>query len=158
MTSGSGQRYVTAETTLLDTREMEWEDEPELGRIKVLSRFPTGEPSVFLLWLPPGDGADRPSHRHYHRTVDEYHFVIEGEQPTWVYDSADEGEGEGKEFLLREGSYLARTAGPAGLHGRERSATSKTGCVMLVWRTGVGNFVREATADRETIEVPYPVN
>ena len=153
-----GQLYASAETTLLNTREMVWEDDPDLGKVKVLSRFPSGEPSVFLAWMPPGGRPDNPSHRHYHRTVDEYHFILEGEQPTWIYESADQREGEGRRFLLREGNYLARTAGPAGIHARERGDTSETGCVMLIWRTGVGNFIRETSADGETIEVPYPAD
>lgn len=154
-----GALYRNQTTTLLNTREMEWEDDPALGKVKVLSRFATGEPSVFLLWQPPGGtrGQGELPHRHYHETVDEYHYVLEGEQPTWIYDCPEQAEGEGHGFLLREGYYLARVAGPGGLHGRERSATSETGCVMLIWRTGVGNMVREGAAARETIEVPYPL-
>lgn len=151
-----GELYTRNKTTLLDTRQMEWEDDPELGKVKVLARFASGEPSVFLLWLAPGESSSGRAHRHYHATVGEYHFVLEGEQPTWVYDGADDGEGEGHAFLLREGYFLGREPGPEGIHGREPSATSPTGCVMLVWRTGVGNFVREASAAGETIEVPFP--
>jgi mannose-6-phosphate isomerase-like protein (cupin superfamily) len=152
-----GELYARNNTRLIDTRAMPWEDHPEIGRIKVLARFETGEPSVFLLWLPPGAAAgDGRPHRHYHRTVAEHHFVLEGEQPTWVYDDAGQGEGEGHPFLLRPGHYLGREPGPEGLHGREPAATSPTGCVMLVWRSGVGNFVREASAAGETVDIPYP--
>jgi len=135
---------------------MEWEDDPQIGRIKILARFETGEPSVFLLWLPPGAKVDERAHRHYHRTVAEHHFVLEGEQPTWIYDEPAQGEGEGHAFLLRPGQYLGREPGPEGIHGREPAATSITGCTMLVWRSGPGNFVREASAAGETVDVPYP--
>jgi hypothetical protein len=154
--TNAGKLYTRNKTTLLDTREMPWEDDPELGKVKILERFESGEPSVFLLWLPVGARRDDLPHRHYHKSVSEYHFVLEGEQPTWVYDSPDQGEGEGHAFVLRPGFYLGREPGPEGIHGREPSAASATGCVMLIWRNGVGNFVREATADEETIEVPYP--
>ena len=42
--------------TFLDTREMEWEEYPgkDGTKMKVLARFPNGEPSVFLVWTPPG--------------------------------------------------------------------------------------------------------
>ena len=71
-----GELYTRNRTRLLDTREMEWEDDPEIGRIKV--------------------------------------------------------------------------------HGREPSAASLTGCVMLVWRSAPGNFVRERSAAGETVDVPSP--
>ena len=151
-----GELYVRNRTRLLDTREMEWEDDPEIGRIKVLARFDGGEPSIFLLWLPPDARADDLPHRHYHRSVAEHHFVLEGEQPTWIYDDAGQGEGDGHAFLLRAGHYLGREPGPDGIHGREPSAASLTGCVMLVWRSGPGNFIREPRAGEETVDVPYP--
>ena len=74
----------------------------------------------------------------------------------WIDDTPDQGAGQGHNFVLRPGYYLGREPGPEGIHGREPSATSATGCVMLIWRTGVGNFVRETSAADETIEVPYP--
>jgi hypothetical protein len=152
----NGELYARNKTRLIDTRISDWEDDPVLGKVKVLARFATGEPSAFLLWLPPGGQPDALPHRHYHATVAEHHFVLEGEQPTWIYDSADQGETEGHCFVLRPGHYLGREPGPEGLHGREPHAVSTTGCVMLVWRSGVGNFIREPSAAGETIEVPYP--
>jgi hypothetical protein len=153
-----GELYRNDTTTLLATRELDWQDfEGVHGhKIKVLNRFRDGRPSVFLLWLPPGAAPYDGPHRHYHRTVDEHHFVLEGEQPTWIYDGPEQGEGEGHAFVLREGFYLGRTAGPSGIHGRETQPTSETGCVMLVWRTGPGNFTNEPEDAEETVVVPYP--
>src|SRR5580765_5630553 len=90
-----GELYRNDTTTLLDTREMDWEDFEPGMKVKVLNRFPDGRASVFLLWMPPGGGAGGEAHRHYHKSVDEHHFVLEGMQPTWIYDSAEQGEGEG---------------------------------------------------------------
>src|SRR5579884_3178759 len=115
----SGELYNRNRTRLLDTREMAWTDDPQLGKVKILARFESGEPSVFLLWLAPGGRLESLPHRHYHRTVGEYHFVLEGEQPTWIYDNAEQGEGEGHRFLLRPGCFLGRDPGPEGIHGRE---------------------------------------
>ncbi len=39
----AGELYARNKTTLLDTRVMGWDDDPELGRVKVLARFATGE-------------------------------------------------------------------------------------------------------------------
>ena len=78
----AGELYTRNRTTLLDTRDMPWEDHPQIGKVKILERFDDGEPSVFLLWLPPGGRLDSVPHRHYHKSVGEYHFVLEGEQPT----------------------------------------------------------------------------
>ena len=115
--------------------------------------IPNGEPSVFLLWSPPGARPFAGPHRHYHKSVAEYHFILEGETPTWVYDSAEQQRGDF--FNLREGFYLERQPGPNGLHGREGEQTSPTGCMMLVWRDVTGNFIHEPDAAEETIEVPY---
>jgi hypothetical protein len=151
-----GELYMTEEVTLLDTRAMEWEEWDGLkgSKIKVLSRFEGGEPKVFLLWLAP-DVQSGPS-RHWHDNVTEYHFILEGEQPTWMYESPDQGVGEGHNFILKEGYYLERTPGPAGIHGREPSKTSPTGIVYLIWRDGTGNFKHEPNAAEVCIDVPYP--
>lgn len=154
-TENHGELYVRNKTTLLDTGRMEWEDHPELGKVKILARFESGEPSAFLLLVPEGARSSPGAHRHYHRTVGEYHFILDGERQTWVYDSPEQREGEGHEFILRPGYFLGREPGPEGIHGHESAATPCTGCVMLIWRTGVGNFVREPAAAGETIEVPY---
>jgi hypothetical protein len=151
-----GELYMTPEVTLLDTRAMEWEEWSGLegAKVKILSRFDGGAPRVFLLWLPP-DVQSGP-YRHYHDTVTEYHFILEGEQPTWMYDNPSQGVGEGHQFDLKAGYYLERTPGSAGLHGREPSKTSPTGIVYLIWRDAPGNFLHEPNAEEVNIEVPYP--
>src|SRR5262249_23239009 len=55
-TKRSGVVIDRPDLTILDTRQMEWEEFSGLegARIKVLSRDDDGEPSVFLVWLPPG--------------------------------------------------------------------------------------------------------
>lgn len=151
---GQGEVYVNSVTRLLDTRHMEWEDWFQGTKVKVLDRFDGGEPSVYLLWLPPGTSQE--PHRHFHERAGEFHFVLEGQQPTWVYDSADQGVGEGHNIVLREGYYLGRHPGSEGIHGRETTAGSPTGCVMLCWRTSTGTMLAEPNASEETTVVPYP--
>ena len=141
--------------TFLDTREMEWEDFPGKAgaKMKVLSRFENGEPSVFLVWTPPGLGSGD-AHRHYHRTVHEFHFFLEGDFPIWEYDSPDQAEGQ--HIVIKPGFYLERRPGEDGIHGMEGGPTSETGCLMLQWRTGTGNWTEEADYHEESVDVPYP--
>jgi hypothetical protein len=152
-----GAITLTPEVTLLDTREMEWEPYPGLegSFVKVLSRFENGEPSVFILLMPAGFKAFSGRHRHYHATSTEYHFILTGEQPTWLYANAEQRDGD--MHILKEGHYLERRPGPNGLHGTEEGGPPRiTGCTMLIWRDRTGNFIHEPDADEETISVPYP--
>ena len=140
--------------TILDTREMEWEEFAGLkgARIKVLSRDEEGEPSVFLVWLPPGRLISDLPHRHYHRTIREYGFTLAGELPHWEYENAEQREGD--LVVFQEGYYMDRA--PGSLHGLEPGPTSPIGCVVLMWRTGRGTWVDEPAFGEETVEVPYP--
>ena len=149
-----GEVYRRSNVITLDTREMEWEEFPGLSgaRMKVLSRFESGEPSVFLVWNPPGRLLDDLPHRHYHSTVHEFHFFLEGEFPIWEYESPEDGDGE--LVMLKGGYYLERL--PGSIHGIEAEPTSPVGSMVLIWRTATGNFVDEPNAKEESIEVPYP--
>lgn len=137
----------------VDTRALPWEDFPGLTgtKIKVLSRDAEGNPMVFLQWLPPGKlpGVDLP-HRHYHRTVREYAFVLWGELPHWEYRDAD---AQGEMVLFREGFFMDRR--PGSIHGLEPSATSAIGCVLLMWRDGIGTMLDEPDVEEETVDVPF---
>jgi hypothetical protein len=139
--------------TILDTREMEWEDFPGFrgSKVKVLSRDAQGEPEVFLLWFPARamwpDGARlRPPH--FHRTVRESYYILNGVHPSWEYESAERQHGE--LVPIREGFYLDRR--PGSVHAGD-SGGSETGCLMLTWRSGRGNWGHEPEASTETLDV-----
>jgi hypothetical protein len=152
--------YRRPSVTVFNTFEMGWEEYPGLDgtKIKVLERFPDGEPSVMLRWRQPGAllPPDRLPYRHYHATVRECMFVLQGEIPHWDYRSADDAEGEGKLIRFKEGYFMDRRPGPGAIHGIEAGPVSDTGSLVLFWRTGTGNFVNEPNFKQESIEVPYP--
>src|SRR5262249_13102226 len=95
--------------TLVDTRAMRWEPVHGMpgAMIKTMVRGPAGEPLVYITWAPPRLGGGE-SERHFHRTVREYHFVLEGEVPIWEYDSPEQQHGDF--VLFREGYYMDRAA------------------------------------------------
>lgn len=143
-----------SDVTLLDTREMAWEPFEGLpgARVKVLSRDADGNGLVWLIWLPPGDvpGVARP-HRHYHRTIREFSYMVSGELPHWEYRNAEQQRGD--LVVVREGFFMERA--PGSVHGLEDGPASGTGCVLLQWRDGLGNWLYEPEAEQETIDVPY---
>ena len=140
--------------TLLDTREMPWEPFSGLagGKVKILSRDQEGNATVMLVWLPPGElpGVALP-HRHYHRTIREFSYVLSGELPHWEYADAEQQQGD--IVVFREGFFMERL--PGSIHGLEPGPTSEAGCLLLMWRDGVGNWLDEPQAAEETIDVPY---
>jgi hypothetical protein len=141
---------------LLDTREMPWEDFDgwKGAKVKVLSRDASERAMVMLVWMPPGPRRQG-RHRHYHRTVRENGFILAGELPHWEY--ADASQARGEVVMFREGFYMDRPPGGPGLHGSEPGGpVSETGCLLLTWRDGVGNWLNEPEATSETVEVPYP--
>ena len=142
------------DVTLLDTRELAWEPFPGLAgaKVKVLSRDEHGNGMIWMVWLPPGEvpGVELP-HRHYHRTVREFSFVLVGELPHWEYRDAH---GPGELVIVREGFFMDRL--PGSIHGLEKGPSSGTGCVLLQWRDGLGNWLGEPEAASETVDVPYP--
>jgi uncharacterized cupin superfamily protein len=139
--------------TLVDTRAVQWE--PFVGmpntQIKVMVRGAAGEPLVYLTWSGPRLGGGEP-HRHFHRTVREHHYVLDGEVPIWEYDSPEQQHGDF--VLFREGYYMDRAAG--SIHGIEPVATTAVGRTMLCWRERTGTYRGEPGAVRETETVPYP--
>lgn len=140
--------------TLLDTRQMPWESFDGLpnGKVKVLSRSEDGTPIVMMVWLPPGEieGLELP-HRHYHRTIREFSFMLEGELPHWEYRNAEQQEGD--LVVVRRGFFMERS--PGSIHGLEVGPSSPTGCVLLCWRDKPGNWISEPEFAQETVDVPY---
>ncbi len=153
-TPHDGRVIEREDLLLLDTRELAWEDFDGLAgaKWKALSRDQHGNAMVMMVWLPPGElpGVDLP-HRHYHRTIHEFTYVLSGDLPHWEYANAGQIRGEMVRF--REGFFMERQ--PGSLHGLESGTSSATGCVLLMWRDGVGNWLSEPQAAQETVEVPY---
>lgn len=155
-THTNGVIYDRPDLTLLDTREMEWEEFSGLKgcKVKVLSRFPDGHAMIFLVWMPPGSPipVEHLPHRHVHKTTSEFAFVLSGELPHWEYESAEQKHGE--LVIFKEGFFMHRK--PGSLHGLEPGPESQTGCLILFWRDAVGNWLDDPNAAEESPEVPYP--
>lgn len=140
---------------VLDTRNMPWARFAglERGKVKLLTHDQDGNPGAFLVWIPPGEiveGWALP-HRHYHRSIQENSFMLAGELPHWEYENKEQQ--AGARLIVRPGYFLDRS--PGSIHGLEPGLTSATGCILLQWREGVGNWANEPEFADETIEVPY---
>jgi hypothetical protein len=143
---------------VLDTRQMPWQGFAGLrrGKVKVLTSDEHGNPTAFMVWIPPGEVVEGWAlpHRHYHRSIREFSFMISGELPHWEYQNAEQQVGD--LVIVRPMYFLDRS--PGSIHGLEPGPTSPTGCILLQWRQGVGNWVNEPEFASETIEVPYADN
>lgn len=138
--------------TILDTRAMPWEEHPGFpeARIKVLARDSSGAPSVMLNWLP-ADLRVAPN-RHYHRTVLERGFVLEGLWPDREYDGLHDEVGE--PVPIAKGFFYERQ--PGSVHGMDpRPQGPGIGVVILEWRTGPGNYPEPGVED-ETVRMALP--
>ena len=137
---------------VLDSLAMEWESFPGLkgSSFKALALFESGEPYVALMWIQPGPFLARYPYRHYHSSLRECMFVLEGEFPRWEYEDAEDQEGQ---FVWwRRGFYMDRP--PGSLHGGP-AKYSPVGVVTLFWRSHPGNWVNEPSAADENVEVPF---
>ncbi len=89
---------------------------------------------VFIHWLPAGGFPSvEPPHRHYHRSVREFAYVLSGELPHWEYANGRGAAGE--MVLFREGFFMDRR--PGSIHGLEPGPVSSIGCTLLMWRDGL---------------------
>ena len=92
----------------------------------------------------------RGPHRHYHKSVNERHYVLGGDYPVWHWSNERD---EGKLSVLRRHTYLENP--PKTLHGIRPETTPEIATQMLVWNTGPGTNIFGKDAARETIEVPF---
>ncbi|WP_174279505.1 hypothetical protein [Sphingomonas bacterium] len=94
-------------------------------------------------------------HRHYHRSVNERHYVLEGDYP--IYHWKDPS-GEGSLTRLQRHHYLENP--PMTLHGITADTLPELGWKHLRWSDGLGTDIYEPGAAEETLEVgftqPYP--
>ena len=147
---------------IVDTRLMEWADplpqEPLHGvtgaKVKVLARFPGGEPRVQLMYVPPGIDNLNPAgvaERHFHRTVREWVYILSGEMPFREYEYPEQQEGNLVRY--RTGMFLDRRPGDASAHGLDPGNGGTVGCVCLEWKTNFGTAISEKGSDKETVVV-----
>ncbi len=155
-----GLVYATELVTLLDTRDGEWklpaEGQPFHGtgvKVQVLARDADGHALVQLLWVPPGTASFSPGElreRHYHTTVREFVFTLEGELPFREYEDPY---GDGQLMVYKKGYFLDRRPGPASGHGMDYEHVSPTGCLMLEVRTGPHSQMAETLSHLETVVI-----
>lgn len=155
-----GVVYQTDLVTLLDTREGQFvlpgPGEPFHGtgvKVQVLARDAEGHPLVQLLWVPPGTSSFSPGElkeRHYHTTVREFVFTLEGELPFREYEDPY---GDGELVVYKKGYFLDRRPGPASGHGMDYEHVSPTGCLMLEVRTGPRSQMAEKDSHLETVVI-----
>jgi hypothetical protein len=153
---GSQPVRAAGGVTWIDTRELSWEPMPEIGSAgfmhKVLARDAEGEPSVTLVFIPPGGlSYDGQRHRHYHPNIREFVYVLAGEYPGTEYVSPDD---DGTQVLKRSGCFMVRETN--SLHGVEPHQATPTGAIILNWRdSGPGIWVGEKNWQTECVDVPF---
>jgi tellurite resistance-related uncharacterized protein len=138
--------------TILDTREMDWEDHLAHpgAKMKVLSRDDDGNPLVVLGWMPPGTTSFNPDgvERHYHTKTREFLFLLSGELAMREYESTEDRQGH--RIVEKEGFYVDRR--PGSWHGVDHTAPSTVGSTWLEWRDGPLHYQAAGTEDANVIE------
>jgi len=113
---------------VLDTREMDWDPLGDgAARVRVLTRDHAGEPTVRIVFLPPGEEsvlalATGPEDH-------EFATVLEGE---YTVPGAD------GPLRIKEGYFMNRA--PGAPQGLVAAGPSVTGAVVLQWRMGPETF------------------
>jgi hypothetical protein len=143
----------------LDTREMEWEeyDNRESGHYrKTLIRGPHGEYALFIHFLRPHFNMieDLPA-AHYHATLGEFGYVLEGEMFNTEWQSPDEAD---KHHLWKPKDYFMERA-IGSIHGVDVGQDAHRGCTLLQWNTGgfeggIGNWIGDPNYEEASVTVP----
>jgi len=149
---------MSADFVLIDTDKMPTEEDPRNPGKRnqlLLSREETGGGVVRISYWPAGFTekiramADK-GHRHYHRSVNERHYVLGGDWTSLYWpDPASEPE---PTRLVRH-HYLENP--PMTLHGIRRDMGPETGTKFLVWTSGPGTDVHEPEAKTESFDVDF---
>ena len=147
----AGTVYRRDDVVIRDVRMMDWEPLESVpgAQLKALSRFASGEPEVMIVSFPAASVAYGAPHRHHHRSVREWMFVLDGELVQTEYP---DGPGRpGRTIALRRGGFVERLPGPGGWHGAEGEPLATTDATVLIWRTGPGTLPGEAGYDTEMV-------
>lgn len=141
----------------IDTAQMPWEPLafiPGFQR-KLLREDPCTHATVQLQHTPAGFSrpiAERLAAgaiRHYHRTVTERHYFLDGDFP--CVEWRDLADVTGQLVTYRRDMFLDRP--PNSLHGLTAGTPSSSGSQFLVWNTGAGTAMWEPEAATETVEL-----
>lgn len=145
---------------LIDTNSMPVEEDvrnPGKKTQLLLSRELTGGGVVRLSYWPPGftEGirkliAPHGGHRHYHRSVNERHYVLGGD---WTSLYWPDPQGPAEQTRLYRHHYLENP--PMTLHGISSEAPPVTGTKFLVWTSGPGTDIYEPEAKTESFDVEF---
>jgi uncharacterized cupin superfamily protein len=158
---GPGDVYRSSAVSIVDTRLVPWEV-PGPGApfyntgvlVKVLTRHETGFVDAQALWVPHGSDSmghgGRPE-RHYHRTVHEWVFTLDGEAAIREYGYDETGPGVRVEF--RAGVFLDRRPGPGAFHGVDAAKPSPVGFHCLEWRDRPGSAAGEVGTTEENVVI-----
>ncbi len=149
---------MTPDYVLIDTDTMPVEEDPRNpGKLTqlLLSRDDTGGGVVRISHWPAGFTekiramADN-GHRHYHRSVNERHYVLGGDWTSLYWPDRESGP-EATRMVRHH--YLENP--PMTLHGIRRDLGPETGTKFLVWTSGPGTDVHEPEAKFESIDVDF---
>ncbi|WP_070152132.1 hypothetical protein [Sphingobium phenoxybenzoativorans] len=149
---------MTSDYVLIDTDTMPVEEDPRNPGKKtqlLLSREDTGGGVVRISYWPAGftekiRAMATDGHRHYHRSVNERHYVLGGD---WTALYWPDPEGGPVPTRLTRHHYLENP--PMALHGINRDMGPETGTKFLVWTSGPGTDVHEPEAATESFDVEF---
>lgn len=143
---------------LIDTDTMPVEEDvrnPGKKTQLLLSREDAGGGVVRISYWPAGftEGIRNMAsngHRHYHRTVNERHYVLGGD---WTSLYWPDPKGGPVASRITRHHYLENP--PMALHGIRRDLGPDTGTKFLVWTSGPGTDVYEPEAKTESFDVEF---
>jgi len=149
---------MSRDHVLIDTDTMPVEDDPRNPGKKtqlLLSGEDTGGGVVRISYWPAGftekiRAMSDKGHRHYHRSVNERHYVLGGDWTSLYWP--DPAAAPEATRLFRH-HYLENP--PMTLHGIRRDLGPETGTKFLVWTSGPGTDVHEPEAKFESIDVEF---
>lgn len=125
---------------------MPWEPHVMGGSIrKVLDLDASEGTYVHYRYTPPG-GA--PEIRQLHLSINETFYFISGDLPFWEFSSPEDTAGH--LITFRSGTFMDRK--PFSIHGRKPFPESETGCTLLIWNSGGGEFEADSS---ESIQIPF---
>jgi hypothetical protein len=115
------------------------------GAVVRISHWPPGFTEKIRALIAGG------GHRHYHRSVNERHYVLGGD---WtILHWPDDAKADPIRTKLYRHHYLENP--PKALHGISHDAPPVTGTKFLVWTSGAGTDIYEPEAKLESIDVEF---
>ena len=142
----------------IDTNTFPLEEDPRHAGKRTQVLLPPAEMQggvVRVSYWPPGFTEQirkliaHGGHRHYHRSVNERHYVLGGDW-TILHWPADR---KLVRTRLHRHHYLENP--PLALHGISRDFPPETGTKFLVWTSGAGTDIYEPAAKQESIDVDF---